>query len=177
MGRFKNMKSRKFNVLILLVLFIFQSDVFAQNCDHHLNFEGTVRMADLIIVGNKVTDPQILTESDAYIDTDLILVEVKRILKGEEKNKYIKILRNFGLPQGWGIDLGEKTYLIFLTRIDAAKGVEYRAVEQGCSVRMYLMEGDIVVFSDKMVHIDDFALRITTILENVPENKLLVEGA
>ena len=164
--KMNNKRSCLVVITLILVVFGFPGQVFSEKCDRVLNFEETVKAADLIIVGNKIVDDEELSRSTVYLDTDMMLVKVENVLKGKLKNKTIKVLTNASIPDGWGIDMDAKTYVIFLAREKDVSREEYHAVNFGCAVKIYLLEDQYVSFGDELTPIESFVEKINLILYN-----------
>jgi len=102
----------------VLLLIVMTARVYAcEPCAVALDFEQTVRQADLIIVGQKVLDGPRTDFGEGYGGPDWIDIEILEILKGEESKKRIKV-NGWDAMCSYGIVIDKGEYIIFLKRRD-----------------------------------------------------------
>jgi len=150
----------KFIVLFTGFLFVFlSSGVYAcEKCFPTLNLEETVAESDLIIIGQKISEgPHTDPRPDGYGGPDWIEIEIEKIVKGQTKEKKIKV-NSWDAMCRYGIIIDDQKYIMFLKERNVEdETYEYDAVNYGCAVKTYLIKEDMVEFERrKFVPMDEF---------------------
>ncbi|HYO90527.1 MAG TPA: hypothetical protein VEQ40_02780 [Pyrinomonadaceae bacterium] len=119
-----------------------------------MKFEETARKADLIIIGQRDDfKPDELTHGT--FGPENILVNVRRVLKGEEGRDEITVKSWSGMCP-YGIIINDNLpHVIFLKK----SGDTYHAVDM-CSVKDYLIKDDMVEFEKQKIPVEDFRLKL-----------------
>lgn len=141
------MKKTILGIAFILIIFTNSEVNACEPCSiEKFDFETTVKHADLIIMGEKIseelsTEPKSLPSEPAWIK-----VKVLDVLKGKESEREIKVHSWSGMC-GYGIVVGEGKYIMFLSeRKHDSEDFQYGAVNYGCSVKTYPVEENMVVF-------------------------------
>jgi hypothetical protein len=152
-------------MVVATLLVLISPDIDAcEPCFKTLSLEETIQQADLIIVGEKTANgPSV--GMDHYPDaSDWIEIRIFDILKGQEEEEYIRVNSWNGMC-GYGIVIAEGKYVIFLEqRKDDREVYQYDAVNNGCSIKIYPMEGEIVVLEDERISVEEFVGKLKKVL-------------
>lgn len=120
-------------------------------CFEIWDLDQTAEGADLIIVGRKVSEGP-STGDAPNGGPDWIQVRVEEVLKGEVDANQIQVNSWDGMCD-YGIVADSGSYVMFL----AWNGEMYGAVNIGCAVRQYPVQGDVVDVDGQAMAMDAFA--------------------
>ena len=145
--------------ILELALCFYPCLLFAcEPCVEIFDLPKTVNQADLIVVGQKtIEDPRTGTDLGG---PDWIKVKIYQILKGDTKQKEIKVNSWDGMCD-FGIVVDDKVYVMFL-KINSipSENVKYVAVNWGCAVKTLLVEKDYVDWKGQKIPLKDFIIQI-----------------
>lgn len=135
-----------------------------------LNFEQTAQKADLIIIGQKVSDgPSTKSYGSNFSGgPEWIKVKVLEIIKGDTKDQKIQIKSWYGMC-AYGIIINDnKPHVIFLQKCNK----QYCAVNSGCAIRTFPVEGNIISFQETELSKDTQKISINELVKKIgPETK------
>jgi len=158
-------------IMVVVLLSFSNSEVHAcEPCSKILNFGETVQQADLIIVGEKSANGPSVMMNQFPDASDWIDIKIFDILKGQEKKKRIRVNSWDGMCS-YGIDIDDGKYIIFLEKREVDhETYQYDAVNYGCSIRIYSIKDDIVVFGDEQILMGQFTGKLSKALGSIKNN-------
>lgn len=124
-----------------------------QSCRAKLNYQETVRQADLIIVGKKVADEgPMVREGRGHSRPEGGKIKIFRVLKGKTSRDTIDVRCMYGMC-GYGICLQDDSlYVIFLFAVKSeGGGYDYTSVHSGCAVKYYRVVDESVVMDGETI--------------------------
>ena len=129
-----------------------------QPCRAKLNFQETVKRADLIIIGKKVADegPMVRAgRSNSLPEGSKI--KIFRVLKGKTVRDAIDVRCMYGMC-GYGICLQDDSlHVIFLSAVKSELGgYDFTSVHSGCAVKLYRVVDNKVVMDGETVPMAEF---------------------
>lgn len=153
-----------FIVLVYIINICIPALSFAcQPCRAKLNFEDTVKRADLIIMGKKIGDKGKM----ARVGRDKFhhegsKIKIFRVFKGQTNKDTIDVRCLYGMC-GYGICVEDnKLYVIFLSNPKSnGDGYDYASVNSGCAVKYYEVMGNSVVMDGVSVPVSQFEKMIS----------------
>jgi len=152
-----------FIVISLLSMPVLACEPCPQNIN--LNFEQTAQKADLVIIGQKVADgPSTKVHGSQFPGgPEWIKVKVLEILKGNTQDKEIQVKSWYGMC-AYGIILNDnKSHVIFLQN---GKD-QYYAVNSGCAIRTFSVDGNIVNFQETELSKDTQKISIDKLVKKI----------
>ena len=143
-----------------LFLFVFTASVgnACEPCAKILNFEESVKEADLIIIGQKVSEgPRSDFRGEGYGGPDWIEVKIMQVLKGERPAERIKV-NSWDAMCDYGIVVEKDNVYVMLLKQRKVTDEDYQfdAVNFGCGVKIYALEGEFINFDGKRISVVDF---------------------
>jgi hypothetical protein len=157
------MKFYKAVFLAAMLFYVFHlwypaSSFSCQPCRSKLNFQETVKRADLIIIGKKVADegPMVRT-GRSHSRSEGGKVKIFRVLKGKTGRDTIDVRCMYGMC-GYGICLDDdQVYVMFLSAVRSeGGGYDYASVHSGCAVKYYRVMDESVVMDGETVPMSEF---------------------
>ncbi len=153
-------------IVSIIILSLFSTSALAcQPCREDLNFEQTTQKAGLIIIGQKVVHGPSTKSGSSKLPggPEWIRVKVLETLKGDLSEKEIQIRSWYGMC-AYGIIINDnKPYVIFLQ-----KGKDqYYAVNSGCAIRTFSVDGNIVNFKDSESSKDTQKISIDELVKKI----------
>ncbi len=143
------------------ILFLWLSLVPASNacepCAKILSFEESVREADLIVIGQKISEGPRSDFGEGYGGPDWIEVKIGQVLKGEVSVEKIKV-NSWDAMCDYGIVLEQdRSYVMLLKQRKVSdEDYQYDAVNYGCGVKAYALQGDLINFNGKEIPVMEF---------------------
>jgi hypothetical protein len=136
-------------LFVLLAMLVTGSPARAcEPCRETLGFEETANQAELIIVGQKISNGP----RNGQDGPDWIRVRVIEVLKGDVPEASIRVNSWDGMCQYGIVTKGSATYVMFLVKEEDM----YDVVASGCALKSLPVDGDMVTMDDGPVPIDDF---------------------
>jgi hypothetical protein len=129
-----------------------------QPCRAKLNFQETVKRADLIIIGKKVADEGPMVRAGrGYSSPEGGKIKIFRVLKGKTGRDTIDVRCMYGMC-GYGICLQDDSlHVIFLSAVQSeGGGYDYTSVHSGCAVKHYRVVDNKVVMDSETVPMSEF---------------------
>jgi len=155
------MKNYIISLFILFLIFGIASVSFGcEPCAKYLSFEESVEEADLIIIGHKISEGPRSDFGEGWGGPEWIEVKVKLVLKGETEAEKIKV-NSWDAMCGYGITVdNDKDYVMLLKSIEGYQ--QFDAVDYGCGVKTYVLEGDLINYDGEKISVADFKKRLIT---------------
>ena len=150
-------------VAVILLIFI-NSEIHACEPCIPINFEETVRIADLIVIGKKAANGPSM-KMDHFPDaSDWIEIKILDILKGEESEEFIRVNSWNGMCD-YGIVIDEKQYIIFLQeRTVESEDYQYDAVKFGCSLKTLPVVNDMIQIDEDEISKGEFVKKLNEVI-------------
>jgi len=150
----------------IVFLFLASSEVHAcQPCTLKLDFDDTVKAADLVVIGRKIGEypsPEMVLPNQ--FGPDWIRIEVVEILKGFCESEVIKVNSYNGMcPYGIVIK-DENSYVLFLKKA-IVDYVDYDAVNHGCAEKILPVTGKEVEYQGKPMSLKIFRMMIESVVK------------
>lgn len=153
-------------IVSIIILSLFSTSTLAcQPCREDLNFEQTAQKAGLIIIGQKVADGPSTKSGSSKLPggPDWIRVKVLEIIKGDTKDQEVQIKSWYGMC-AYGIIINDnKPHVIFLQKSKD----QYYAVNSGCAIRTFSVDGNIVNFKDSELSKDTQKISIDELVKKI----------
>jgi len=148
-------------IILFLVFGMAPASYACEPCAKILNFEESVKEADLIIIGEKISEGSRSDFGEGYGGPDWIEVKIKQILKGEIEAERIKV-NSWDAMCSYGILVeSDKSYVMFLKRRDVThEDYRFDAVNYGCGVKTYAVENNLINIDGENISVDDFMKRL-----------------
>jgi len=149
-------------ILLAFIFFFATPSLYAcKPCAKDLIFEEAVKQADLIIVGRKIAEgPRTDTPELLYGGPDWITVQITQTIKGNPEKTEI-LVNSWDAMCNYGIVVDDKSFVMLLAKkkgpVDES---EYDAVNNGCSVKTYLLDEGSVVMDSRKLPLTDFIEKI-----------------
>lgn len=125
-----------------------------QPCAKKLDFSGSLKAAELVIVGAKLGQHADL-DGGIPQGPEYIQVRVKQVLKGTPSGAEIKV-NSWDAMCSYGIVVDNRDYLMLLvSETSSHDGSEYDAVNNGCAVKQLLVEDRKVQIEGKELSVSD----------------------
>ena len=124
-----------------------------QPCRAKLNFQETVKRADLIIIGKKVADEGPMVRAGrGYSSPEGGKIKIFRVLKGKTGRDTIDVRCMYGMC-GYGICLQDDSlHVIFLSAVKSeGGGYDFTSVHSGCAVKYYRVVDESVVMDGETI--------------------------
>jgi hypothetical protein len=126
-------------------------------CAEVLGLDETVRQADLVIVGRKTDAEPHAATGPAGAAPDWIDVEVLQVLKGTSAEARLRVNSWDGMCD-YGIVVDAHPHVMFLVKPRPGQGrVFYDAVNDGCAVKTYPIDGNQVRLDDESIAVEQFS--------------------
>jgi len=135
--------------MVIAIAIMTEPAIACQPCKSKLDFEQSLKKADLVIVGKRIDyDPEEKMPSS-------IKVNIIKVLKGEIKEEQIEVKSWYGMCP-YGIVVDNRIYVMILKKPLEMQGV-YTTVNTGCSVTKLLVKSNKVSIDGKIMSIEDIA--------------------
>lgn len=135
--------------MVIAIVVTTEAAIACQPCKSKLDFEQSLKKADLVIVGKRLDyDPEEKMPSS-------IKVNIIKVLKGKIKETQIQVKSWYGMCP-YGIVVDDRVYVMILKKPLKMPGM-YTTVNMGCSVTKLLVESNKVSVDGKIVAIEDVA--------------------
>lgn len=148
--------------IILFLFYGISSKSYAcQPCAKILSFEESVNEADLIIIGQKMSEGPRSDFGEGYGGPDWIEVKIKQVLKGEISAAKIKV-NSWDAMCPYGIIVeNDKDYVMLLRQREVThEDYQFDAVNYDCGVKTYVLEGDYINFDGEKISVINFKKKV-----------------
>lgn len=149
-------------IAILFMLYGISSQSYAcQPCAKILSFEESVKEADLIIIGQKISKGPRSDFGDGYGGPEWIEVEIKQVLRGKMSAARIKV-NSWDAMCPYGIIAeNDKDYVMLLKQREVThEDYQFDAVNYGCGVKTYVLDGDHINFDGEKISVINFKKKV-----------------
>lgn len=132
---------------VIIFLVLGNSRIYACTpCAETFDFEATAKHADLIIIGEKISEGPWTGPKGSQAGPEWTDVKILDVLKGENSKGKIRVNSWDGMCD-YGIVIGEGKYIIFLAEREVDdEDYQYDTVHYSCSVKTYPVEDNVVLF-------------------------------
>ena len=153
----------KLRLFFIYVVILANVDFVAacEPCADYFNLEGTIQAADVIVVGEKISEgPHTDPRPEGLGGPEWIEVNVQQVLKGQVQEKNIRV-NSWQAMCLYGIQLEKGMHVIFLS--NPQNSPAYDAVNYGCSLKALSIEDDMVLYEGKQIPLSNLKRMISEV--------------